>query len=374
MLIGIPYHVALSYTPGKEWMVKSGEGVAGFAELAAFTTLFRMPTFFLIAGYFAAMLLARRPPGRWLEGRFRRLGIPILTSIIVLVPVMNWFCEISKLPMDEANQAWMAHSSRLSAYWIRHLWFIIVLLYYCCAIALLVQLKPELASMRLPRHIDRFVGKRLGVSLLVIAAVLGAWQSLVLGAFFTFDPNSRATQEILRLHQAISYAPWFLLGVLMQRASEARNKASHYSPIALAFAIAFGLLAVVSAGQVPNALYRFIEAFAALFMAQVLISLANRLFDRPIPAVQRVTNASFVIYLFHLPIICVLVVAGQYVPIPTIIKAMLVMVLAMALSYGAWTVIERHRTLALLFDGGMRPAPKPAANARGLGANRVRRI
>ena len=60
MLLGIPYHVALSYMLGRQWIVKSGEGVTGFIELARFISLFRMPAFYLTAGYFAAMLLARR--------------------------------------------------------------------------------------------------------------------------------------------------------------------------------------------------------------------------------------------------------------------------------------------------------------------------
>ncbi len=73
--------------------------------------------------------------------------------------------------------------------------------------------------------------------------------------------------------------------------------------------------------------------------------------------VRRFTAASFVIYLFHLPVICGLVLAGQYVPIPPLAKALAVMALTLAISYGAWLVIERSKTLALMFDGGMRPTP-----------------
>jgi len=53
MLLGIPYHVALSYQTGQDFIVHSGEGLVGAREFADTVHLFRMPAFFVIAGYFA---------------------------------------------------------------------------------------------------------------------------------------------------------------------------------------------------------------------------------------------------------------------------------------------------------------------------------
>lgn len=357
MLLGIPYHVALSYMVGRQWIVKSGEGVTGFIELARFISLFRMPAFFLIAGYFAAMLLARRAPGTWLEGRFRRLAIPFLTSIIVLVPVMNWFCEISNLPFAQAVSSWIDNSSKSGGYWVRHLWFIVVLLYFCCAVALLAAVKRDFARARLPGWADRLVGRHMVLALLLLATIVGLWEALAVEAFYIWGLNTNLIQQILRIDQAIIYAPWFAMGCFLQRSREAVARVMRYSHLTAVLAVVAVTLAIITKEQVHPALFRFIETFAALLMTQLLISLAAHLFDRPIPSVQRFTAASFVIYLFHLPLICGLVFAGQYVPIPPLVKALTVMGLTLAISYGAWLVIERSRLLALLFDGGMRPTP-----------------
>ncbi len=362
MLLGIPYHVALSYMVGRQWIVKSGEGVTGFIELARFISLFRMPAFYLIAGYFAAMLLARRAPSTWLEGRFRRLAIPFVTSIILLVPVMNWFCEISNLPYSEAVASWIDNSSKSGGYWVRHLWFIIVLLYFCCAIAALAVWKRDFASARLPQWADRLVGRHMVAALLVLAAIVGLWEALAVESFYIWGFNTNLIQQILRADQAIIYAPWFALGCFLQRSREAVARVTRYSHLTAVLAVLAVLLAMVSKEQVHPALFRFFETFAAMLMTQLLISIAAHLFDRPIPVVQRFTAASFVIYLFHLPVICGLVFAGQYVPLPPLVKALAVMGLTVAISYGAWLVIERSKALALMFDGGMRPAPVPATS------------
>ncbi|ARU16369.1 hypothetical protein A9D14_09425 [Croceicoccus marinus] len=361
MLLGIPYHVALSYMVGRQWIVKSGEGVTGFIELARFISLFRMPAFFLIAGYFAAMLLARRAPGTWLEGRFRRLAIPLVTSVIVLVPVMNWFCEISNLPFSQAVASWIDNSSKSGGYWVRHLWFIIVLLYFCCAIAALALWKRDFAQARLPQWADRLVGRHMVIALLMLATIVGLWEALAVEAFYIQGLNTNVIQEILRVDQAIIYAPWFAMGCFLQRSREAVARVTRYSHAVVVLASLAVVLAIITKEMVHPALFRFIETFAALMMTQLLISLAAHLFDRPIPAVQRFTAASFVIYLFHLPLICALVFAGQYVALPPLVKALAVMGLTLAISYGAWLLIERSKLLALLFDGGMRPAPVASA-------------
>src|SRR5690606_974443 len=93
--------------------------------------------FFLVAGYFAALLLARRPPGEWLRGRFRRLGVPLLASLVTLIPLLNIACELSNFQLAEALASWRHNATTSGGYWVRHLWFLIVLLYCCCAAAAL---------------------------------------------------------------------------------------------------------------------------------------------------------------------------------------------------------------------------------------------
>jgi glucan biosynthesis protein C len=351
MLLGIPYHVALSYQPGQDFIVHSGEGVPGFSQFADAVHLFRMPAFFVIAGYFALLLLDRREPMDWLKGRFMRLGLPLLTCLVTLVPLMNMVCELSNLPTREAVQSWRENSLTSGGYWVRHLWFIIVLLYFSTAAAMLVRRWPRLKSGRVRTDVDRWCARNFAAAMFLVGVTIGAWEALALEGFYRAGLNTNVPQQILRLDEAIIFVPWFVLGGLLVRARATLERATRFSlPVAIA---ALALIAswLIGHAEVAPMVERFVAAFAALTTTQVLIAGARALLDRPMPLVRRMTDASFVIYLFHLPLIALLVWLSQSVPVPPLLKAIAIMILSLGLSYAAWSAIGRIRSMSLLFEG-----------------------
>ncbi len=358
MLLGIPYHVALSYRPGQQWIVRSDEGVAGFAQLAEFIHLFRMPAFFVIAGYFAAMLLTRREPYAWLKGRFTRLGIPFLASIVTLVPIMNLACEFSNLPYDAALRSFVHNSSKSGGYWVRHLWFIVVLLYCCTALAALAARSERARSGTLPEGADGWMARHFTLAIVLVAIVLGLWEAAAVEAFYIAGLATNVPQQILRLDELIIYAPYFIAGCLLQRSPQMLARFGRFSvPVAL-LAVVFIILSMTIRDMLHPAPGRLVSTIAAVASTQVVIAAARSLFDRPVPLVQRMTDASYVIYLFHLPLVCVLVWLAQPVAIPTLAKALAVMGLTLLLSYAAWLAVSRHPVLAFLFNGETRTARK----------------
>ena len=58
MLLGIPYHAALVYDPEMVWLIYTQDNVSFLGFLAELLHSFRMPVFFLIAGYYYVMKLA----------------------------------------------------------------------------------------------------------------------------------------------------------------------------------------------------------------------------------------------------------------------------------------------------------------------------
>jgi glucan biosynthesis protein C len=351
MLLGIPYHTAMAYRPGQTWIVRSDEGLTALARLAEFIHLFRMPAFFLIAGYFAALLLARREPRAWLKGRVVRLGIPFVTTILTLVPLMNLACEFSNLPYSAALSSFMHNSSNSGGYWVRHLWFIIVLLYCCGAAAALAWHVPALRQKMLAARLDQRIASSFTLALLATALVLGLWQGAAVEAFYIAGLNINLPQQILRLDELIIYAPWFALGCLLQRMPITRASFGRIQPGVVVIAVAFTLLSMTIRHDLHPATGRFIATFAALSLTQILVAAARTFFDRPNRLVRQITDASFVIYLFHMPIIIWLVWLAQGLAIPVGFKALGIMALSLALSWLAWMVIVRSPALSWRFNG-----------------------
>ena len=76
LLLGIPFHTAAMYSLNGGWLVDAHEPSRAASLISTLVHAFRMQGFFILAGFFAAMLLARRPPGQWLSSRVKRLLVP----------------------------------------------------------------------------------------------------------------------------------------------------------------------------------------------------------------------------------------------------------------------------------------------------------
>ena len=101
MLIGIGLHAAMSLLPrvppGTIRDDRSSHGLALFLEAVHG---FRMPRFFVLSGYFTALLWRRRGLRSLVKNRLQRIGLPILFPglpiILATFAVGGWVAEIQK--------------------------------------------------------------------------------------------------------------------------------------------------------------------------------------------------------------------------------------------------------------------------------------
>lgn len=86
MMLGIVLHASLSFFPSF-WMVTDSRQESGFGVLFAAIHGFRMPLFFVMSGFFSAMLLHRRGRGSLVKHRFHRVFLPMLAGLFTIVPL-----------------------------------------------------------------------------------------------------------------------------------------------------------------------------------------------------------------------------------------------------------------------------------------------
>ena len=86
MLLGIGLHAALAF--GHEgWSVKDGQRDQWFSDFFRFIHGFRMPLFFVVSGFFTAMLWRKRGIASLLKHRTMRILLPCLIGLYVILPV-----------------------------------------------------------------------------------------------------------------------------------------------------------------------------------------------------------------------------------------------------------------------------------------------
>lgn len=87
MLLGIALHAALAYI-GVGWIVSDSQTSSTLGVVVAGIHGFRMPLFFLLSGFFSAMLWRRHGLAGLMAQRTRRILIPLAIGCLTVVPAM----------------------------------------------------------------------------------------------------------------------------------------------------------------------------------------------------------------------------------------------------------------------------------------------
>ncbi|MDN4472027.1 acyltransferase family protein [Demequina zhanjiangensis] len=310
MLFGIPYHAALAFS-GQPWLVRSEQDSAFLWFLAEFLHVWRMPAFFVIAGFFSALILRRRGPGAWFRGRLRRLGIPLVTGVLLLWPAQWWAIGYSRMGSHEGAVSYMADAAwPPSSAWTIHLWFLVNLLLYSAVLALA-------ASPWLRRYtgavarvlVARFVA-RPGVCLTVFAATSVVLVTVGLAGWEHW--HLRAVTNGLVARTVLLFAPAFLLGVLLGSRDGLLDRLARIPLRAVVPVAAAAVGAVLAARSWPTLgsggtvlMEGVAWTVGGLGMTVLVLRVAPRLFPRPRAWVTWLVDASLPVYLIHMPLVLV---------------------------------------------------------------------
>lgn len=84
MMLGVVLHSSQVFNVEQSWVIYS-DNTATFAEyLVEFIAAFRMPAFFVVAGYFCVLSIKKYAPGTFIKFRLTRIVIPLIITAITL--------------------------------------------------------------------------------------------------------------------------------------------------------------------------------------------------------------------------------------------------------------------------------------------------
>lgn len=86
MLLGIALHASMSFAP-LPWMVQDSRQNGIFGVFLSAVHGFRMPLFFLVSGFFTAMLWRRRGVASMLRQRTLRIFVPCMLGLFTIIPL-----------------------------------------------------------------------------------------------------------------------------------------------------------------------------------------------------------------------------------------------------------------------------------------------
>jgi glucan biosynthesis protein C len=365
LVLGIPFHAAVIYSLSHEWSVASPEKSELLTWLADFLHSFRMPGFFLLAGLFSMMLLDRQGAWPWLKSRLVRLGLPLLSATLLIVPFQIGVQQVAlavkgAVPGLRSARPDRQQLSHFGEPWIAHLWFLWVLIAYCIGLAILQALSRGSLRARLEAFVA-WVGANRILSLAAFAAIceLAARAQEIVVTASPYYGNAVINYNL--------YVVYFGFGALVYSSRKLNDLLLRPGPVAALAGVALVLYAPVPHTDLIDHTLKVMAAIVgALLIVGYISNLAHRHFNRPDARVRKLVDASFTIYLFHHPVIYVLATLFLMVDLPPVLEFAIIAISAGFISYAIHLALSRSAVLMLMFNGARRKHDPVAASS---GAN-----
>ncbi|MGA0546780.1 acyltransferase family protein [Brevundimonas sp. VNH65] len=374
LLLGVVLHASLSFFPQQIWIVADDSRSIGAAWLFFAIHLFRMTAFFLIAGLFAHMMLARKGWVGFARDRAVRIFGPLAAF---------WFPVMAGIV---TALVWNAHANGLvtpgappppppSYDWtdfpLTHLWFLWVLTLFCAA-ALILRAPFAL--------LDRSGGWGRGVDR-VTGALIGPWTSVVLAAplalalwldpkwiaFFAVPtPDEGVVPDTAAL---VGFGMAFGLGFLIDRRRDLLARLAGWAPLFLIVALVSGVAAYVLAGgprvtpmvgaTPEKAAAAAVVALAVWSSALAATGLCLRFLSGHSPVRRYLADASYWIYILHLPLVMLAQVWVQDWAGPWWVKLAGLSIGVFAVCLASYELMVRHGFMGKWLNGRRVPWRKP---------------
>ena len=103
MLLGILLHGAMAFIPFP-WVVQDTQKAPAAGLIVGVIHGFRMPLFFLMSGFFTAMLWQKRGAASMLRQRFLRVFVPCMLGLATLLPAGEWVAARSREAVAEQKK------------------------------------------------------------------------------------------------------------------------------------------------------------------------------------------------------------------------------------------------------------------------------
>jgi len=316
MLAGILFHAALAYSPlvSQLWLTADSQTSPVLDALAWFTHLFRMPLFFLIAGFFTCYLVDRRRISGLLKNRSVRIALPF----VLFLPLIWWGLgagigwAMTHVQNPSPLLQMISYMAALPdapppPVTTTHLWFLYNLFQFYLVYAVLSRTGLLDGQWTQVLTTPKFIVIALPVLMVPALASVAA-------------PTPAPEQFIPQAWSFGFFGLFFLVGSRLFRDPEAITRLKPWAPwLLLSSAVLYGILyslmprsvsleeAMATAGGMPFSWRHLgmsvLEAMVSVHMTVVCLVAGQSFLNHANKIMRLVADSSYWVYIIHLPVL-----------------------------------------------------------------------
>ena len=313
MMLGIVLHAVITYNgaePGTVWRIRDPINFnENLGWIGACIHIFRMPIFMVVAGFFASLLFYERGP-RWMfKNRMNRITYPFLVFVVLLfVPVVGGMSYTANIFANSSNALSEALAPFTSLTGLipnrtMHLWFLYYLIMFSLVsfgLGLLFKKLPDLSS---------FIHRSFHTIFKNPILRLFVFTALTIGILLFMNKSwvDTSTSFVPDFNTFIFYFFFYMFGWVLFKSKSLLSSFKKYDYFLTATAlIIFTWYFFADVTDMNLWLKITVNAFCCWLFIFGITGLFIRFGSEHSAAMRYVSDASYWVYLVHLPLTVIL--------------------------------------------------------------------
>lgn len=368
LILGVFFHATLSFLPGAQmWIVMDQSRSIELSILFFALHIFRMTVFFVLAGFFGRMLLERLGVGAFVMNRAKRIAMPLVMFWPI---VLTAFIAVLIWAAVQANGGVAPEGPppaplTVETFPLLHLWFLYVLLiFYAVALLLrsVVHLIDRSGALR-ERIVDpamRLIAGPAAPVLLAIPVAVALYLKPTWMMWFGIPtPDTGLVPNTAAL---VAYGVAFSFGWLLQRQPKILEGWGKWWLAYVGPALGATATAIILAGgaapvtetvtpSLTTAAFAALYGFASWAWTIAIIGFAVSHLAGHSPVRRYLADASYWIYIVHLPILITLQTLVAPYDAPWFVKYPLILAVAFAIMLASYQLFVRYSFIGSILNG-----------------------
>ncbi|SNR14154.1 acyltransferase family protein [Tenacibaculum jejuense] len=366
MLLGLVIHSALTYniTPhGNAWSIKDPNSTHILSDfIVLLIHSFRMPIFFVVAGFFGALLFYERQPSQMIKNRISRIVFPFIVFLWILWPITvfsfrythNVFNHI-----DNPLKKTLTIFTDITAFFPKttsHLWF----LYYLSLITgSTVIISLIFRNKKVTKYTHQVLNSLIQKTLIRVLFLFG-----IIFITLTLLKTSMVKTSVSLIPDRNTFIYFFIfycVGWLLYKSKNILHSFMHYDWV---FTVTAIILASVQGLIIeeykldPSDNSRLLITFSAIVVCLFIsgiIGLFVRYASKHSHRMRYISDASYWVYLIHLPLTAIIPAFLLNFPIPAMIKFLIVLTITTIICFVSYHFCVRNTFIGKFLNGQKYP-------------------
>lgn len=336
------FHVGMVFN-NWDWHIKNDIRLDSLTPIMHFLHAWRMPLLFLVSGAGTRFALGMRSNGQYAAERTRRLFIPLLAGILILVPVQVYIERINQYPSlfnfylhffdgiyPRGNFSW------------HHLWYLVYLFFISMIFIPFISFFRSTKYAAFERGIEKLASLKGGLLLLYLPLIGSQW---LLRPYFPHETHAFINDWAFICLDFLYFLFGFvLLGNPKVVDNIVRDRHIWLSITLVAAIVMFSIMYVFYAIGWVWRVYDILALLMSWTIGLTLLAFARKYVNVDNSWRKQLNRAIYPVYLLHQPILIVIAYFVVQLQVPILLKALIISILTL---FMVWVV---YRFLILPFN------------------------